>query len=745
MCGLAGLARIGGGPADAATDGLLERMARIIAHRGPDDRDLLRRGPLGLAFTRLSLVDPEGGAQPFVSADGGLAMIVNGEVYNHRDLAARLPEDSRPTGGSDCEVLMHLYRHRGLAFLDEVRGMFAVVLWDRAENRLVMARDRFGIKPLYYHRNAERVVFSSEIKALFADPATPRALDWEQALTHPMLSAAPHLEHADVPATWFRGIECVPAGRILQMDLADGAIKEHAYWTFPETEAGSDVSAEELVRDYGRIFQESVAECASADAELGLFLSGGIDSGAVAALARPYAGQLHTFTVLSGSTYRNGDAEHAAWLADQLDLPNHQVCFDADRVPNPADWKRLLWLMEHPQTGPEQYYKHELYRYAKQARPELRGMLLGAASDEFNGGYSMDYSQGGGWDAFTATLDAMVQATALKSRPALAPWWSQTDVPLLTRDLLASYTATGREDPYRTYLRAEYSKIQQYNCWHEDRSAAGSGVEARVPFLDHRLVELVAAVPRALRPRLLWDKQILRESMRGVLPARIVEREKVPFFYGSGVHHTHRMLLRMLQQDGGALVEEALAAPGAADALDGTAVRSLLRSLAGRSDASQVELLLRLVNLGLLARMAEDVPPPTIDTPVGPVAPRMETPEWEAARTDVERRVGCDPDVSAVPAAVDGLLLLTDGPDTGTWFVAVDGAVEYVLEQGDDWLELLRTVDGVHSVAQIADVLGRRPEQVGRQIDEAVRRGLLRLLTSPESGHAPELVTSSAN
>ncbi|MEV4094503.1 asparagine synthase (glutamine-hydrolyzing) [Streptosporangium saharense] len=718
MCGLAGLARIDGGHTDATTDALLERMARIIAHRGPDDRELLRQGPVGLAFTRLSLVDPESGGQPLTTEDGDLVLIANGEVYNHRELAAKLPPGTRLKGGSDCEVLLHLYRERGDAFLDEVRGMFAIVLWDRRRDRLVLARDRFGIKPLYYHRDGRRIVFASEIKALFADPATPRTLDWEQALTHPMLSAAPYPHRAGTPSTWFGGIECVPAGRIVQIDLADGTTREHTYWSLPT--ADTDASEEEFVRRYGELLAESVAECATADAELGLFLSGGVDSAAVAALATPYAGRLHTFTVLSASTYRNGDAEHASWLAGKLGLPNHQVCFEAERVPSPQEWKRLLWLMEHPQCGPEQYYKHELHRYAKQARPELRGMLLGAASDEFNGGYSADYSGGGGWDAFVATLDTMACAGALRTRPDLAPWWTRTDVPLLARDVLGV-----REDPYRAYLAGEYSKIQQYNCWHEDRTAAGSGIEARVPFLDHRLVELVVSVPPSRRERLLWDKAILRESMRGLLPDRITGREKVPFFYGEGQRHTHWLFLRMLRRDGAALVEEALAAPGAAGVLDGPAVRGLLGSLTERSDLAQVEILLRLVNLGLLAQMVADLPPPVVDMSAGSVPVALDP--GDRART--EEILGCAPSVEAesVPATADGFLLLADAMTEGTWYVALDGAVRYVLERDDDWLDLLRSVDGVRSVAGIAELTGRSPEQVVRQVAEAVERGLLRL------------------
>ncbi|MYQ90815.1 hypothetical protein GTY20_05400 [Streptomyces sp. SID4946] len=175
MCGIAGIARLGSRTLGAGTDAVLDRLADILDHRGPDEREILRDDAVGLVFTRLALVNPEDGSQPLVSDDGSLVLVANGEVYNHRELAAALPGGARMRTGSDCEVLLHLYRHHGLDFLRDVRGMFALILWDRDRNQLVLARDRFGIKPLYYHRDDARIVLSSEIKGLFADPATPAA------------------------------------------------------------------------------------------------------------------------------------------------------------------------------------------------------------------------------------------------------------------------------------------------------------------------------------------------------------------------------------------------------------------------------------------------------------------------------------------------------------------------------------------------------------------------------------------
>jgi asparagine synthase (glutamine-hydrolysing) len=727
MCGIAGIARIDGAELDPGVDATLESFAELLAHRGPDARKVLRAGPVGLSFTRLSLVGPSNGDQPLVSEDDSLVLIANGEVYNHRELSAGL--GVTPRTDSDCEVLLHLYQRHGLDFLDQVRGMFGMILWDRRNGQLVLARDRFGIKPLYYHRDRTRIVLASEMKALFADPGTPRRFAWERAVTTPLLPAATYLTDTP-PVTWFEGIESVPAGTILRIDLRDGSTHEHRYWEFPGERVDLG-SADEFVDRYREILAESVADCATADTELGLFLSGGIDSGAVAALAAERVPDLHTFTVLNAGTHLAGDAHSARELAGKLGLPNHQVLFDADRVPSPQEWKRLLWLVESPFCGPEIYYKYELHRYAKQVRPDLRAMLLGAASDEFNGGYSYSVAESGDWADFDRNVRTMARTGLLRRRPDLAPWWLPGQQPLFTDEVLSRYAGADVGDHYARYLRWQYAKLQQYNLWHEDRTAAGSGIEARVPFLDHRLIELSASVPAGLREKLLWDKRILRQAMRGIVPDELAARPKGPFFYGEGTRHTYRVFLRMLLAGDGALVEEALAAPDAAELLDGAALRRTIRDLAdSASDSAAVEIALRVVNLGLLAGMVADLPLPTARVPVGP--PPVEVRDT-GDEHGVARAVGLVPELAdtTVPGLVDGVLLLRSEHEAGTWYLAVDGEIEYVLDGSEpDPLSLLRVIDGRGTLAELARGLGWPPERLHAPLADLVSKHLV-TLTSP--------------
>ncbi|MBJ7901747.1 asparagine synthase (glutamine-hydrolyzing) [Streptomyces sp. DSM 110735] len=717
MCGIACIARLDGRELGPETDSLLHEMADILDHRGPDDRELLRDGPVGMAFTRLSLVDPANGGQPLVSDDGSLVLIANGEVYNHRELAASLPGGVRLRTGSDCEVLLHLYQQRGLDFLRDVRGMFGVILWDRVKGQLILARDRFGIKPLYYQRDDQRIVLSSEVKGLFADPATPRRFDWARSLSVAMLPASPRFAEPDM-CTWFEGVESVPAATVVRIGLRDGRTTEHRYWELP-TEQDDDADAESLIGRYGELLEASVAECATADTELGLFLSGGIDSSAVLALAAPRLDMLHTFTALTGGTHDNGDAENAEWIAREFGVPNHQVVFPRDHAPSPEEWVRLLWLTETPLCGPEVYYKHELHRFARQERPELRGMLLGAASDEFNGGYSRDILGDGDWESFLGGLAYMDRETRLEGYPGLARWWAG-DESLIALSALDRGSDGRVDDVYRAYVESEYRKVQQYNVWHEDRTAAGSGVEARVPFLDHRLVELAATVPDRLRSRLLWDKRILRDAMTSRLPERIVQRPKGPFFYGTGTRHAYRMLARLLCADDHHLVERALSAPGADVFIDADAVRRRLDALGdGDTDSPEVEVVLRVVNMGLLAEMAAK-PPRLEDLSAGTVLSPLGGSVADSGELFALRR---DFDADGVLRLPDDTMLLTDC--AGAWFLLREGQIEYVFEEDSPILRLLRHLESSASLGGALEAVGADLDDVRSELDELFSQRLI--------------------
>jgi asparagine synthase (glutamine-hydrolysing) len=717
MCGLAAIATFGGEPVERQLP-VLDRMVATVAHRGPDEQVVEAAGQVAFGFSRLSLVDPAGGGQPLSSADGSISLIANGEVYNHRELAARSGALLRTA--SDCEILVHLYERDGIRFLDDVIGMYAIVLHDRRRNRLVLARDRFGVKPLYFHRTPRGIVLASEIKALFAHPDTPREVDWTSALANPALSFAPFIVPTEL-ATWFAHIESVPAASVVEIDLADGSTRTHRYWDFPGPARDVPVDDNSVIAEYGELLAQSVSYCANADAEIGLFLSGGVDSSAVAALACRHA-DVHTFSVLSGSTYLNGDAQSAHRIAAHLGLPNHQIVFDAEHTPSVDQWRRLVWLVESPQTGPEIYFKHELHRAARDIRPDLKGMLLGAASDEFNGGYMDTYVPGGDWYDFVRALRRMSDEGRFRSAAPMATWWANTNFPLV-------HTERKDDDTFARYFRWEYGRVQQYNVWHEDRSAAGSGIEARVPFLDHRIIELVGSLPAHRRAGLLADKHILRASMNGILPAWVATRPKVPFFHGDGVRSTYGMFARMLAAHDFELVNQALDSEGGRRHLDANGIRAMARTLQDDPGDSELELLLRVVNLGLLDAMVHDLPSPLTTTPAGPVGIELPIASFDAVRPELEALLLATPSIDPDDVPVFGADVTVLRPTSAELpiYIAVNGSVQFVIDEDSEpgWQRLLRALDGRISVAELVARVDGDADVVLDMLAECRRAGLV--------------------
>lgn len=584
MCGLGGIVDIGRANPSGSNRPVLERMLQQLAHRGPDDETILERSGAALVFTRLALTSPQDGSQPFSSADDQIHLIANGEVYNHKDLEGQFP-DLRLKTGSDCEILLWLYQRDGSAFLDQVQGMVSVVVLDLRNRKLVLGRDEFGIKPLFYSVTSSQIVFGSELKTLFTHPEIHPEIMWERALEYPALSFDPVIEDSD-PTSWFKGISIVPAGSVMEFSFESGKSTTTLIAPF-----AADFSSLKTDQDYISAFREiltsSVTACATSDVGVGLFLSGGVDSCAVAAL-NPNK-QMPTFSVQSATMITNGDAPSAWDFAQAHGLPHHQVIFGHSDGPSPAAWINLLSVMETPQAGPEQFYKNELHRYAREWFPEVRGMMLGAAADEYFGGFTTTFSDGVDWSSFLAGLRSMGPSDSI---------WSVRDVSMLKT---GSGSASESDDAlYERYLGWKTRDLKQYNLWHEDRTAAAHGTEARVPFLDQRLVALSRAIPSNLRPRLLTDKTILREAMSGILPDRYRLRRKVAFFQDDGYEHTHRLFAGMLQQDSYALVDRAFEGPRIGNYASKEMVKQAIDLLVGSKGFERMDRVLRLVNLGLL-------------------------------------------------------------------------------------------------------------------------------------------------
>jgi asparagine synthase (glutamine-hydrolysing) len=709
------MARLGVGRTLSVSDEhVLRRMLATLAHRGPDETNIAIRGGVGMAFTRLSLIGVDSGAQPLLSRDGTVALMANGEVYNHAELAKALP-DHQPTTRSDCEVLVPLYQKHGRQFLAEVRGILAIVIHDAARNQLVFAVDPFANKPMFFTIVGDLLVFGSEIKSLFDHPEVRPRIDWQSALTDQGFASYPALTTAPVN-TWFEGVSKVAAGTVVTVDLATGALSISQYWQpeFAPAEDPSLVAGEpaDFVAAYRDLLFSSVEDSLASEAGLGLFLSGGIDSAAIAAIASALGCSLATFTVATEATILNGDVAASVAVARHLGIEHTIASLTTADVPSVEDWLRFLWLMESPLAGPEQYYKFSLHRVAKQRYPNLKAMLLGAGADEFNGGYSHALSHGRGWPAFEANLGTL----ACASREPAARWWGSSPQRRLLRTGVV--TELPEHDPYAAYVSWKYRDVQQYNCWLEDRCAAGNGIEARVPFLDSRLVDLSTRVPPSLRRTLLWDKAMTRNAMHGLLPEGIRLREKKPFYDGKTARFAHQTVRALLRQADGALLAQALSGPRMRDYVDPDAVRA---SVFSATHDVHPEVLLRLVNLGLLDLAAGGERRPFHADQV--VLRATVGKESDLAVTFG----GLSPSRSTVLRFGADTRLAQDAACATDWLLLSANRVAFTIDETEvpDWVGFLLGIDGATPIGDIADSVGVDWQNLRAYIELCLERGYL--------------------
>jgi asparagine synthase (glutamine-hydrolysing) len=621
MCGIAGFVHLDGRPLDPARDGpILERMGAAIRHRGPDDARSVIWQNVGFMFRRLAIVDLQDGMQPFHTPDGRITAMTNGEIYNHQEIRHGMAGRHSLGTRSDCEVVPYLYLDRGLDLFEPVQGKFAVALLDRQERRLLLARDRLGIKPLFYcmPEGAEVLVFASELKALFAHPAVPRRFDWLAALERPIQTDS---RYGELPSG-FVGIDRLPAAHIMDLSLDGGRYRLHRYWRMPERpEADEGKPAGHYVEAYRALLEDSVRKRLMADVDVGLFLSGGIDSSAIAAIAARQR-TLPTFSVRHLSTQE--DASAASAVARHLDVPNHQVSFDALVRPfRPDDWRHILWSCELCDIVPDSFFKFFLHAYARQRYPDLKVILLGQGSDEFNGGYlgqmlgrsppiaTDDWARLGN---HIRTIEARYQARRLG---ITARWPQLLDSGILRRDYLAALGGGQASRSVWDLYSGLWRSNLDHHIWHEDRTASANAIENRLPFLDHRLVELQATVPERLHAELFTDKMILRRAVHDLLPPHLAMRRKVPF-YGDRRQTKDQalgILTGLIKANKGELLDQAIAG---SERTGGPLDADKLRAFAGSTErafwqkprVSRQAALLRLVNMGLLADMAAslDVP-----------------------------------------------------------------------------------------------------------------------------------------
>jgi asparagine synthase (glutamine-hydrolysing) len=551
MCGINGVFHYTGGTANAA---LLERQALVQRHRGPDDAGVWCEGPAGLAHRRLSIIDlSPAGHQPMPNEDGSLRVTYNGELYGWPAMRERLAaRGHRFLGHSDTEALLHLYEDHGTGLFADLRGMFAFGLFDRGRGRLLLGRDRLGIKPLYYHDDGRRLAFASELKALMIDPSVPREVDEEA------LAAYLTFQFVPGPRTIWRGVRKLPPGHMLVCDA--GGPKVEPYWTLPVA-APRPWTPEEARETLREQLAEAVRIRMVADVPLGAFLSGGIDSSAVVALmcaasSRP----VKTFSI----GFEDEDAselDHARRVATHLGTDHHEYVVRPDAM---ADLPRLVWQMDEPFADASML---PTWHVSRIAREQVTVALSGDGGDELYAGYTTY-----GWACRYAAADRM--PAMLRRVAALPSGMMHGDDPLgrklhrLGQSVVDRHLDVMAFFPPRELGRllapAMRARLAGFDPWADarachaamarvlgqvpallpldattymvddvltkvDRTSMLCSLEVRVPLLDHLVIETVASMPFDFKLRGMTTKWILKEAVRDLLPAETLARGKQGF------------------------------------------------------------------------------------------------------------------------------------------------------------------------------------------------------------------------
>lgn len=556
MCGICGVIHFDGKPVTAE---LLRAMNDVMRHRGPDGVGCFIDGNIGLAMRRLSVIDIAGSDQPLANEDESVVLVFNGEIYNYRMLRRELGNRGhRFRSDGDGETIVHLYEEYGDACWARLRGMYAIALWDKRRRRLLLARDRLGQKPLYYYQDRKVFVFASEIKALLAHPDVPRLSSFAAtgggALTQ-------YLSYGYLPApdTAFQGIFALQPAQCLRVDDT-GRRREERYWTpppvaAPDAQAGTADHIEALREK----LEEAVKLRLMSDVPLGAFLSGGLDSSLVVALARRHSSAaVKTFSIGFEGDDSFDETPYAAQVARVLGTEHYSFRVRAEAMDLLAE---LVWHHDQPFADSSAI---PTYLVSKLTREQVTVALTGDGGDELFAGYERFYAAAlfqrmsllpkPLWAGLSRLLGRLPEGTAYDDRVkrarrfANAAGMSVADgyfdlVRVFSADLIHELRATAEAgsadfsrylgasgDPVASLLDANMrSYLPDDLLIKADRCSMAASLEARAPFLDHELVELAATIPFNLKLKGGRTKHILKEAARGMLPDAIIERRKHGF------------------------------------------------------------------------------------------------------------------------------------------------------------------------------------------------------------------------
>jgi asparagine synthase (glutamine-hydrolysing) len=563
MCGICGHI----GVDDPA---LIGRMTDALAHRGPDDAGHFRCGHVALGNRRLSIIDLPGGHQPMSTPDGRFTIVFNGEIYNHAEIRERLVASGvQFHSRCDTEVLLNLIATKGIAALDELNGMFAFAIYDRQREELLLARDRIGIKPLYYLEQPGKLLFASEMKSLVC------YRDWSPTLNPSALRDALQLRYVRGAHTMHREVMRLPAGHYLRCRA--GRVEIQRYWSLPAASGPFDRTEDEYVEEFAALLKASVRRRLMSDVPFGAYLSGGLDSSTIVALMAQLGGApVRTFAV--------GFGDNADELANAADVARELGCTHSEIRCGADDLSLLPEIVRHLDEPMGDPIILPMYQLARAAQQHVKVILTGEGGDEILGGYLFHTVMSLG-ERYRRAVPRWVRAHVMKPLVAAAPAGmlnkafaypaylgergkrkvlDYLDL-LEPGDMRAAYAhliALFDEHELETLFEPEFaaevgargastisnSSVNgepylhrllrlQYEHWlpenmllRQDKLSMAHSIEARVPFLDHTLVEFTQRVPPNLKVRRLTGKYLLRRAAARILPPAVANRPKRPFY-----------------------------------------------------------------------------------------------------------------------------------------------------------------------------------------------------------------------
>ena len=556
MCGIVGI--VDQALPSVEIQAILKRMNDLIIHRGPDDEGFFVADGIGLGMRRLSIIDLAGGKQPIYNEDGSIVIVFNGEIYNYRELTSELKKRGHTfRTNSDTEVIIHLYEEYGDSCVHKLRGMFTFAVWNKRHRRLFISRDRLGIKPLYYTQIGKNLIFASEIKCILQYSNIQARLNVEA------LGNFLSLKYVPSPQTMFDGIKSLPPGHTLSCD--QNGIKIHQYWDLSFTNNEHPRQREEVYAEQlETLLHESVKLHLRSDVPFGAFLSGGVDSSIIVALMSHFLNEpVKTFSVgFDRDNEGTDELPYARLIAQQYQTDHHEIIITPKDFVDMAE--KVAWHLDQPLADQA---TAATYMVSKLASQHVKMVLTGEGGDELFAGYaryvgehlspvfqhipraikSLALSAGerfSGLRRSKIALYALCQSDEITRFTNWFPLFNQNSKEaILSPDL--KHALNGKATNWVFAQQLEQSNateslnrmlyvdtklwLPDYLLLRGDKLSMAASLEARVPILDHHLVEFAASLPPNLKLKHFTRKYLLKKVGRTLLPTKIINRKKEGF------------------------------------------------------------------------------------------------------------------------------------------------------------------------------------------------------------------------